>query len=263
MRLAPTLTALTAAAFVFASALVPARASADPAAIAAARRTLQEAVNAGRPEGLLKARAQFQALSAAEPGSAPLHYWVAVASWRVVPLLEDAQKAEMIARDGLAHCEAALKLDPALAEALAMKGGLQGMSIRFNPASMMTLGPQSEANLGRALGMSPKNPRIHLLRGIGTLNKPAAFGGGAAPALEMFKQAQALFAADSAADSVAPDWGRDDALLWAGRAAMKLEDYAAARGYFTAALEVNPANAWVKARLLPAAEEALAKKEKP
>ena len=262
MRPVPMLTVLSSIA-VIASALIPARAAADPAAIAAARRTLREAVSAARPEGLLKARAQFQALSAAEPGSAPLHYWVAVASWRAVPMLEDAKKAERMAADGITHCDAALKLDPTFAEALAMKAGLQGMSIRFNPASMMTLGPQSEANLGRALGMSPKNPRIHLLRGIATLNKPAAFGGGAALALEILKQAQALFAADSPADSTTPDWGRDDALLWAGRAAMSLEDFAAARGFYAAALEVNPANAWVKARLMPAAEEALAKKEKP
>ncbi|HEY2956331.1 MAG TPA: hypothetical protein VGK89_13920 [Candidatus Eisenbacteria bacterium] len=253
-----------AAVLLLAPMLTSARASADAAATAAARRALREAVSAGRSEGLLRVRAQFQALSAAEPGSALLHYWVAVASWRVLPLVDDKKKAEPIARDGLAHCDAALAIDPHFAEALAMKGALQGMSIRFNPASMMTLGPQSEANLSRARDMSLANPRIQFLRGIGTLHKPAAFGGGPAPALEMFKQAQALFAADSAAaDSTAPDWGRDDALLWAGRAAMETKDYAAARGYFTAALQANPANAWVRGRLLPAAEEALAGKAKP
>jgi len=247
-------------------ASTPAPARAEAATLVAAKRALQEAVAAGKADSLLKTRAQFQALSAAEPGSAALHYWVAVATWRAVPLMPDDQrkKAQLLTQDGLAHCDAALKLDPAFAEVLALKGGLQGMSIQFDPGSMMTLGPQSEANISRALGMAPKNPRVRLLQGIGTLNKPAEFGGGPDLALGIFKQAQTLFAADSAADAMAPNWGREDACLWAGIAEMRLRHFAAARDFFAAALKASPNHAWVKYRLLPAAEDSLARtKDKP
>jgi tetratricopeptide (TPR) repeat protein len=248
--------------------------AASDAGIAAAKRTLQQAVSSGKPDALLGARAQFQALSAAEPASAALQYWVAVASWRAVPVVAsvDRKKAELMAKDGLAHCDEALRLDPGFAEALALKGGLQGMSIMFDPSSMMTLGPQSGANIARALAMAPGNPRVRLLQGIGILNTPAQFGGGADKALELFKQAQALYAADTtvkAADSTAhaaettanaaaPDWGRDDAALWAGQSAMRLGDFSTARDFYLAALRTNPQQGWVKFRLLPAAEDSLA-----
>lgn len=234
--------------------------AAGNAAIIAAKRTLQEAASAGKPGALLGARAQFQALSAADPASAALHYWAAVASWRAVPVVTgaDRKKAELIAKDGLAHCEEALRLDAGFAEALALKGSLQGMSIMFDPASMMTLGPQSGANLQRARAMAPKNPRVRLLQGIGILNTPAQFGGGADKALEIFKQAQALYAADTTVDAAAPDWGREDAALWAGQSAMRLRDFSAARDFYRAALRANPQQAWVKFRLLPAAEDSLA-----
>jgi tetratricopeptide (TPR) repeat protein len=249
-----------------AMAPLPTSAPADAGALADATRALHEAVLAGKADALLQARARLQALSAADPGSAALHYWVAVATWRAVPLMPEAQRkqAALLTQDGLAQCDAALKLDPKLAEALALKGGLQGIAIRFDPASMMTLGPQSEANIARAIGMAPGNPRIRLLQGIGTLNKPAMFGGGAVPAAEIFGQALALFAADTAADSTAPRWGRDDACLWAGRAAMEMRKFAAARDFFAAALEVSPGHAWVRHALLPAAEDSLARaKDKP
>ncbi len=252
-------------AFVLMLSITPATATAAAAvdtSLIAAKRSLQEAVTAGRPEALLKARAQFQARSAADPASAALHYWVAVASWRVAPILmqTDRKKAELITKDGLAHCDEALRLNENLAEGYAVKGGLMGMMTLFDPASMMTLGPQSEANIYRALGMAPKNPRVRLFQGIGTLNKPAQFGGGPDKALEMFKQAQALFAADSAGDPAAADWGREDASLWAGQAAMRLGDFVAARDFFVSALKLSPDNAWVRYRLLPAAQDSLAKR---
>ena len=65
---------------------------------------------------------------------------------------------------------------------------------------------------------------------------------------------------ETVSDASAPDWGRDDAFLWAGQAAMKLKDYPAARDYFAKALDTNPDNNWVRHVLLPGAEKALAAK---
>lgn len=239
----------------------PARAL-DRAAVAAARRDLQSAVNHADPAALAAVRARFAAMSAAEPAEPLLHYWVAVATWRALPFQKDDKLGERMGDDALDHVEKGLAADPKFAELLAVKGALQGMVIRYKPGSMMTLGPQSGANLARAISMQPDNPRSHLLMGIGNFHKPAQFGGGPAVGDEEFQRAIEAFAKESVEDSILPAWGRDDAFLWHGRAAMESKDPAAAREAFRKALDVNPANGWVKSSLLPEAEKALAAKEK-
>jgi len=234
--------------------------SADPAAVASLRRDLQGAVNRGDLTQLRSVRARFSALAQADPKDARLHYWIAVTSWRALPIAisKDRKLAGEMGEDALAHADEALALDPKFSEALAVKAGLQGLMISLQPDAMMTLGPQSGANLARAATLQPDNPRIHLLAGITTLHEPANFGGGARPALAEFQRSQSLFAKESVADSTAPDWGRDDAFLWAGRAQMEMRDFEAARQSFQSALDANPGNGWVKLHLLPAAVDSVA-----
>src|SRR5205085_7209466 len=105
--------------------------------------------------------------------------------------------------------------------------------------------------------LGPKNPRVFLLQGIGTFHKPAFVGGGADKALPLFRKSQELFAKESG-DSTSIDWGRDDAWIWSGRAALKLEDWKTARADFAKALEISPGHAWVTASLIPEAEKGLA-----
>jgi tetratricopeptide (TPR) repeat protein len=235
----------------------PSRA-ADPARVAAARRALDRGIYLKGPETLVQARAQFEALSKAEPGSARLHYWVALADWRLVPRFQDAKQAERFCKDGLEHADQALKLDPKLAEALALKSALQALSLRFDPGSTMTVGLELETNMRRALEMAPDNPRILLLDGINTLHKPTFVGGGADKAFAKLSKASQLFAAESASDSTAPVWGRQDAFIWAGRSAMTLKNYGAAREFYDRALELNPANGWVRYTLVPELDKASA-----
>jgi tetratricopeptide (TPR) repeat protein len=240
-------------------------ACADPAAVASLRRDLQSAVNHGDLKQLRSVRARFSALAQADPKDARLHYWIAVTSWRAIPIaiLKDRKLAGEMGEDALAHADQALALDSKFAEALAVKAGLQGILISLQPDAMMTLGPQSGANLARAATLQPDNPRIHLLVGISTLHKPANFGGGAKPALEELERSQSLFAKESVADSTAPNWGRDDAFLWAGRAQMEMRDFEAARRSFQSALDANPGNGWVKSSLLPAAVDSVTAHPKP
>jgi tetratricopeptide (TPR) repeat protein len=235
-------------------------AATDPAAIVAAKKALNTAVTTGKAPDVLSARATFASLSAVDPKSGLLHTWVATADWRVVPRLmsTDKPQAEKYCKDGLAHADQALKLDSKNAEALAIKASLNGLSLTFNPGAMMTIGPEIDQELSRAQSLAPKNPRVQLLKAISTLNKPAFVGGGASPALKEFEKAQELFAAETVTDPTAPDWGRDDAFVWAGRAEMKLDQPAKAREQYQKALEVTPDHAWVKYSLLPEAEKALA-----
>ena len=247
--------------------LAPATArAADPAEIVAAKRALQQGLDASDSKQVLAARAQFEALRAAEPNSAVLATWVATADWRAVSLLayrdRNKKAAKKQCQAGIAMAERASQLDPQLADAYAIRAGLLGLSIGLgNPmVAGMTTGPKVDAAEKQARELAPADPRVALVEGIGILHKPSFVGGGADKALARLKEAIARFETETVTDSTAPDWGYDDAHLWAGQAAMKLEDYAAARAHFQRALEINPNNGWVRAILLPAAERALAGK---
>lgn len=227
--------------------------AADAAKRDAARRQLAEAVAHSDATALMKARAAFGALAAAEPEDATLQYWIGVASWRAVPLLQpqNADRAKQVCRDGLTACEKALAADPKSADALAMRASLQGLWLGFDASQMMTLGAQMEEAMGRATALAPKNPRVQFLRAIHTLHKPAFVGGGPQRAKPEFDRAVELYAADAADSPLA--WGAADASLWAGRCAMQLADTTAAVAHYRRALELEPEYGWVRRVLLPQA----------
>ncbi len=247
---------MLAAALAAAVLLLPAPAARAADSLATLRAALQSAVSRGDAAAVLAARARFAALAAADPKAAAPRYWVALCDWRAVPLLmeSDRPQARRLAKDGLEQADRAVALAPQDGGAYALRAGLEGLSISLEPNDMMTLGSAAEEDLDRARRLAPDDPRVWLFDGINTLNKPAAFGGGAAPALERLVKAQALFAADTAATS--PGWGHADACAWAGRAAMAQKDVAAAIAHYRKALEADPGNAWVARVLLPQADRA-------
>jgi tetratricopeptide (TPR) repeat protein len=179
-----------------------------------------------------------------------------------------AEQARKICKDAIERCDRTLALAPKHADALALKAGLQGLWLSFEPGEMMSLGMQMGESIEQALALEPANPRVLLLDGINTLHKPAFVGGGADKALVKFdeaiafydKQAAAVTAAATSGDPAALGWGRDDALLWAGRAAAKESKLTQARDYYKRALLANPENSWVKNVLLPQIENKLAEK---
>lgn len=229
------------------------------ASLAAAKQQLQAGVSASQADAILKARAAFAALQQANPKDARLACWIAVASWRAVPLLQtaDAEQAKRVCKDGIAAADQAIKLDPKLADAVAIKAGLQGISLSFNPLAAMTLGPEMEESFGRAEGLDAKNPRVWLLKAMNTMHKPAFVGGGAKRAMPQFERAIALFASQDSVGVDAFDWGRADAEIWAGRCQLKLGEPQLAKTHYEKALALDPDNGWVSKVLMPAAEKQL------
>ena len=234
--------------------------AADPAAQVAAHRALEAAVARGDVKGMLGARAMFAGLAADDPKDARAHYGVALASWRATPLIMDADKAEAkrVCEAGLAAATRAMALDPRSGEAVALKAGLQGLSLSFNPGAAMVLGPEMEQAMGRAEALSPKSPRVALFKAMNTLHKPDFVGGGAEKAAPQFERALALAAAESMDDSSVLVWGHDDVHVWAGRCAEKRGRLEEAVAQYREVLAINPEHGWTRTILLPRAEKALA-----
>jgi len=238
MRLIPVL--------LLATALAATAHATDDTALNAARQQLAAGVSASNADAILKSRAAFAALQNADPKDARLACWIAVASWRAVPLLQssDVEQAKRVCKDGIAAADRAIALDPKLADAVAIKAGLQGLSVSFNPALGMTLGGEMDEAYGRAEGLDAKNPRVALLKAMNTMHKPEFVGGGAKRAMPQFEKAIALFDADSATAN-GFDWGRTDARIWAGRCQLKLGDAAKAKTYYEQALATDAENVWI------------------
>lgn len=236
------------------------RAATPDEKFAAAREALDRGAYAANPAAMIEARSVIEQLVTRNPKSAPLHYWLAYADWRIAPrVMEKKAQATRFVKDGLQHADRALELEPKLAEAVALKASLLGLSLQLEPATMMTVGPEIQATMDRALTMAPDNPRVVLLDAMGTLHKPAFVGGGPERALEKFVKAQALF--DREGDAVPPSaytprWGRFESLAWAGRSAAKMNDRAAARAFYEKALALRPDSGWVRLVLLPELDRA-------
>lgn len=240
-------------------AAVPA-ARADDGGLAEAKRALAAAVTAGRAPALREARDAIALLAAGDSASPELAYWLALADWRLVPVLPDSEKAaaKQLCREGIAACDRALAAKPNFADAVALRAGLQGLSFQFvSRQAGMALGAEMEEGYGRALGMEPGNPRVLLLKGMNDLYKPKDVGGGPGKAQPYFEKAVAAFEKPGRPTEGGIDWGRDDVLLWSGACASRLGDWAKARERFRAVLARSPEHAWVKHVLLPEAEAKL------
>ncbi len=266
MNLLPML--VTAALLAALPAFAGATAHADAAGLAAARRQLAAAVTEGSTPGLRQARDAFALLRAGDPASPELAYWLALADWRLVPVLPDSESAaaRQLCKEGIAACDRAIAARPKFADAVALRAGLQGLAFRFlSPQAGMALGAEMEEGYGRAMGLEPDNPRVLLLKGLGTLYKPKEVGGGPQAARPILERAVAAAAAAPPAegDSTSIDWGRDDVLVWSGICASRLGDWSAARARFREVLARNPGHAWTRYVLLPEADKKLAAKGAP
>lgn len=239
--------------------VAPAPASAATAQeIEIGQRQLDEAVTKGDLKDIQRVRAGFAALLADDPASPVLNYWIALCGWRALPMLTETDKeaAKRLCKESIAACDRVLAARPKHADAIALKAGLQALSLAFNPAAGMSLGPEMIEAYARAVALEPENPRVLLLQGINTLHMPAFVGGGPDKAKPIFARAVAF--ADASRDTSPANWGRVDAHLWAGICASRADDWKGAIARYREALELAPDHVWLTKRLLPDAEKHLA-----
>lgn len=172
------------------------------------------------------------------------HYLRAYAGWRLVQMTpalpkKDKKKILKAARRDL---DALLKNDPKNAEALALRGGVNGELIT-GAISGMTLGPKVSRDLDAALELAPENPRVALMRGVNFHFTPSAFGGGDDKAEAELRRARALF--HRTADDSWPGWGQVDALGWLGQILAAQERIEEAIELFDEALMLRSDHHWI------------------
>jgi tetratricopeptide (TPR) repeat protein len=129
----------------------------------------------------------------------------------------------------------------------------QLIGLNPNPINAMRLGPKADNAMDKAIELGPKNPRVWLMRGIGSIFKPKLFGGGAEKAEVDIRKAIALLDGDTP-EAPRPSWGRAESWAWLGQALDRQDKREDAKAAYRKALEIDPEFGWVKYQLLPELE---------
>jgi tetratricopeptide (TPR) repeat protein len=164
-------------------------------------------------------------------------------SAEVAPLLEKARAA----------LEQSNSLKP-MPETHALLSSVLGRMIGADPQQGMTLGPLSQQEMDAAVGTGPNNPRVWLLRGIGSIYTPPEYGGGVSIAEGQLNKAIEFFNNDHPV-APAPSWGRAEAYAWLGQTLQKENKPADAAAAYEKALALEPNYSWVRNVLLPSVKK--------
>lgn len=216
----------------------------------------------GQAGGLDQAIALIDRVLTVTPNDAVMQHYKGYALYRKTnTLMSDASKkdeAKALLEEADDMFERSAKA-LAWAETHALRASVTGQMIAVgNPMSGMWLGPRADGQMDKALDIGPNNPRVWMLKGIGTMFKPKMFGGGADKAEKELLKAIELFANDHPA-APAPAWGGAEVYAWLGQAYAAQDKIEDARRAYQKALEVDPGFGWVTYVLLPALDKKAAK----
>lgn len=107
----------------------------------------------------------------------------------------------------------ACDIRPEESEVVLLRGMINGIHIRHNPALGDSLGPKVIKDYQVARNLNPENPRVYLIMGEMALNTPEKQGGGTKKAKEWLKMALAKYKNDTHDDPAWPAWGKERAQL--------------------------------------------------
>ena len=136
---------------------------------------------------------------------------------------------------------------PENVEVKALLAQVYGYKIALEPFKGMYYGPKSGNTLQQAESISPNNPRVLLVKGIGALNTPAMFGGSADVAFDSFNKSIDAYADDQYSDY---HWGFAEAYTWRGLVHQQRGDMVNAQADWRKAIEIEPNYAWAKMLLV-------------
>jgi tetratricopeptide (TPR) repeat protein len=168
-------------------------------------------------------------------------------------------------REAAADLEAAVALDPDLADAHAALANNYGYRAFLEPERAAELSGKSKAARQRSLALAPRNPRVVTGHAGFLFWAPSQAGGDRPRGLARYQEALELYAAEPAAERDLHVWGEPDtwAFLSFSYLALDPPDPAAAKRAAERAIALRPDFAWVRGALLPRIEQAAATVSSP
>ena len=212
---------------------------------------LTDGATRGHAPTVQQARALFERASASDARPALSHYYTALASYRLIDLVDDEDRSDDYMDDAQTHLEAALDHRSGWAEANALLSLVYGRKAAGGMISGMRYGPKASNAIDRAQDAAPNNPRVLLAQGISLYNTPSMWGGDTEEAITRLQEATTRFANTSPTDPLQPNWGHADAYAWLGIAHANEDRPREARTAFENALDVRPGYGWVEHVLMP------------
>lgn len=223
-----------------------------------ANKLIEAGIASGQSAGLDQAIAVLDRVLTVTPNEAILLHYKGYALYRKANTIMQDEKRRAEAKALLEEADDAFESSIktlAWPESYALRASVTGQRIGLgNPMSAMILGPRSESQMDKAIDLGPKNPRVWMLKGVGTMFKPGMFGGGADKAEKELLKAIELFANDRPV-APAPRWGHPEAYAWLGQAYAQQDKVTEARAAYQKVLELDPGNGWVVGVLLPALDK--------
>ena len=153
----------------------------------------------------------FARIASAEPKEWLPNYYAALShlSAAFSLLRENPAKALETIDVAQASLDKAKTLAPGESEVAVLQAYILIARVSENPmVKGQELSPRVFAELGKAAGMNPGNPRAPFLQGMYTMNMPEFYGGGATNAKPFFEKAAVLFE-QATPGELMPHWGKD------------------------------------------------------
>jgi len=153
---------------------------------------------------------QFERISNIEKSEwLPLYY----ASYAYIMISfqepENAKKDQFLDQ-AQKYLDQAMVIEPGESELYMLQGFLYPSRITIDPMNRgVTLMPEMNKSLDKALELNPDNPRVYYLRATMTFHTPEAYGGGASKALPLFKTADEKFRIFKPKTELSPNWGKE------------------------------------------------------
>lgn len=159
----------------------------------------------------LEAANDFARIASAEPKEWLPNYYAALShlSAAFILLKENPAKALETVDVAQSNLDKAKAMVPGESEIAVLQAYILIARVSENPmVKGQELSPKVFAELGKAAGLNPKNPRAPFLQGMYTMNMPEFYGGGVTNAKPFFEKAAALFE-QAAPGELMPHWGKD------------------------------------------------------